>query len=437
MKRTLHTWRLAENSLWRHRDVRIVVPARAIAVAGDGMAMVALLLRTHDAGHGPAAVTGLMVCFALPVVLLMGYAGQVADTRDSRHVLVAAGLAQVLACVGLVFSESLLTTYGLVIVLQAGQAFASPVWQALVPRIVGDEHVGRVIAWQQGLRAATAPVGAALGGVLVGVYGAPIAFWCNAGTFALLVVASVLVRTRRGGSHDATLRPAGARGTGHGGGSVFAGVRVLQRDGVLWPLFCALMPLVVVLEGVNVVEVFLVRDALHASPAEYGVSEVAFGVGAVTGSVVVGRISSDRGRTLAVLWGLAVTAAMVVAQGLAPAFWFYLLCGAVLGGTNSLCNGSLGALMMTRTVDADRGKVGSAMNGVSRFFSITALVLGGVVGTMVGPRTAFVLGGAAGLVVVAAAALWLHRGVAGKAGARRPGFPATSQPEGQPRLTGS
>jgi MFS family permease len=129
----------------------------------------------------------------------------------------------------------------------------------------------------------------------------------------------------------------------------------------------------------------------------------------VAGSVAVGRVTSDRGRTRAVLWGLGVTAAMVVAQGVAPAYWCYLVFGAVLGGTNSLCNGSLGALMMTRTTDADRGKVGSAMNGISRFFSITALMLGGLVGSLVGPRTTFVIGGVAGMLVIAAAAVWLRR----------------------------
>lgn len=393
--------RSGRTSIWHHRDVRLVVPARAIAIAGDGLAMVALLLRTHDAGHGPAAITGLMICFALPVVLLMGYAGHVADTCDSRHVLVAAGLAQVLACVGLALTTGLATTFLLVIVLQSGQAFAAPVWTALVPRIVGDENIGRVIALQQGISAATAPAGAALGGVLVGLYGAPVAFWCNAGTFAGLVLAAALVRTRRNGSRDsAATRPRAG---------FTAGLQVLRRDAVVWPLFVALMPLVVVLEGANVVEVFLVRDELHVSPVAYGLSEVAFGVGAVAGSVIVGRISTDTARVRAVLVGLSVAATMVVAQGVAPGFWFYLVCGVALGSTITLGNGTLGSLVMTRTPDADRGKVGSAMNGLSRFFSISALLLGGVVGTLVGPRLTFVIAGTAGVLVMAAATIAVRR----------------------------
>ena len=46
------------------------------------------------------------------------------------------------------------------------------------------------------------------------------------------------------------------------------------------------IPLIIVLEGVNVVEVFLVRDNLGASPTAYGLLEACFGAGAVTGAAL-------------------------------------------------------------------------------------------------------------------------------------------------------
>ena len=70
MKERLH--------IWTSRDVRLAVPAVALSVLGDAMAMVALTLRVHASGAGPYAVAGLLLCFALPVVLTMGLAGSVA-----------------------------------------------------------------------------------------------------------------------------------------------------------------------------------------------------------------------------------------------------------------------------------------------------------------------------------------------------------------------
>ena len=83
-------------------------------------------------------------------------------------------------------------------VLQCGQAVANPTWVALVPRIAGDEDVGRVLALQQGLVAVTAIAGAALAGLVVGTHGSAAALWLDAGTFGGLLVAAALVRTRRG-----------------------------------------------------------------------------------------------------------------------------------------------------------------------------------------------------------------------------------------------
>ena len=43
-------------SIWSHRDIRLVLPARALSFAGDSIAMIALMLRVSE-GHGPAAIT--------------------------------------------------------------------------------------------------------------------------------------------------------------------------------------------------------------------------------------------------------------------------------------------------------------------------------------------------------------------------------------------
>ncbi|MGH3496990.1 MAG: MFS transporter [Nocardioidaceae bacterium] len=403
------------SSVWAHRDVRLLVPARALSLAGDGMALITLVLRLHDAGHGPAAVTGLFLCFTIPTVLTIGVAGQVVDTRDSRLVLGAATAVQVLACVGLVFGGNLVATYGCVLLLQLGVAFSSPAWAALLPRIVGDEQLGRVVAWQQGLGAATQPAGAALGGLLYGIFGSQVAFWCDAGTFALLLVVALSVRTRRspdekaaGASRgDEPAAPNAAQVRRHGHRSLL-GIRVLRADALLWPLFCALLPFILFVEGVNVVEVFLARDALGASAAEYGLAEVAFGIGAVAGSVAAGRIEGDRRRARVTLLGLGLTCLAVLGAGLAPTFSVYLVLAILIGGMNTLANAVSGALFMTRSPEHQRGRVSAALNGCARLASTIALIAGGLVGTWLGPRPTFLLGGALGAAVTTAAALWLR-----------------------------
>ena len=88
MKRMFQEWR----EVAAFRDARILLIAGALSLAGDAMAMVALVLRVHASGAGPYAVSGLLWCFALPVVVTMRLAGRASDRIDSRRLLVASGL---------------------------------------------------------------------------------------------------------------------------------------------------------------------------------------------------------------------------------------------------------------------------------------------------------------------------------------------------------
>jgi len=74
-------------SIWSLRDVRLVLPARAVSYAGDSIALVALMLRVSENG-GPGAITALLLAFAVPTVVMIPFAGRIVDGYDSRKVLV-------------------------------------------------------------------------------------------------------------------------------------------------------------------------------------------------------------------------------------------------------------------------------------------------------------------------------------------------------------
>ena len=63
MKRTFHKGHRPP-SIWRHRDLRLVVPARTLSFVGDVLAIIALTLRVHDQGGGTLGIALLMAAFA-------------------------------------------------------------------------------------------------------------------------------------------------------------------------------------------------------------------------------------------------------------------------------------------------------------------------------------------------------------------------------------
>lgn len=410
MKRLFHS----SVGVWTRRDVRLILPARTVALAGNAMAIVTLLLQTHDRGAGTVGVAALLICLALPAIALMGLAGRLADTHDSRTLLTAGIGVQVVALGALAYSPSLPITLLGAALLETGQAVIGPVWTALLPRVVGEESVGQVIAWQQGLGAIAAPIGAAAGGVIYGSAGATPALLTAAGAFGVLWLVAWAIRTRRhlaaeSTRADAPGSPAGDDATGqddppgHGPAHrLLPGLAILRRDALVWHVMLALLPMVVLLEGVNAVEVFLARDVLHATPAQYGLGELAAGAGGVLGALIAGRLRGDRAWVRGTIFGFALASCMVALAGIAPTFWVYLGLMIAVSATAGVANACNGALVVTRTADAQRGTVGAALAGVARAGSVLALALGGLIGTVASPRAIFVIGGIAGMCVVLA-----------------------------------
>jgi MFS family permease len=386
--------KMSNDSVWRHRDLRIAAPGRALSILGDEIALVALLLHVHDLGAGMRGVMLLLASAAVPTVLLAPWAGRLADRVDSRHLLVSSSLAQAAVCVALAFTAPLWAVYLLVMALQAGQAVANPTWQALVPRIVGEREVGPAIGATQALATLAAVAGAPLGGLLSGIGGQRLPLLVNALSFLVLTGAALLVRTRRAGRRDALI-------SDDAPGGALDGLRVVRADQLLWPIFVALMAYIVVGEATNVVEVFLVRDHLHGSSVQYGLVGAVTTAGIVVGSLLAGRVRGAPRQVVVVVVAAAVQSLGLLFAGVVPSVLLLCVAYTSLGVANGALNTTTGTLVFTRVPDAVRGRVGAAMNGMARAFSIAALALGGLAGAVLGPATTFVVSAALALIVVA------------------------------------
>ncbi|AXG15039.1 MFS transporter [Intrasporangium calvum] len=401
--------------LLRIRDARIALGARALSQLGDAMTLIALSILIAQTGQ-PLDLTVLLVAFAAPVVALSSWAGRLVDTRDSRHLLTAAALVQVAGSAGLLASTSLGWQVGCILVIQSGQAVAGPGWGALLPRIVGEEKVGRAIGLQQALGSAAWLAGTALGGLAFAAVGFHGVILIDTLAFGSLVGAALAVRTHRAGAGAGCPAPTPAP-------ALESGWRILHRDRVSGLVVAGLVLFVVALEGTNVVEAFLVIDVLGAGPAAYGLLGLCLGTGVTVGSVLCTRIDGDR-RRIAVLSAAAGTLGLTIAAAglVGSVAWLYPLF-VVAGLANGFINGLGFALVVGRTADAARGRVLAAAMGTIRGGSVVSLLVAGVAAGWYGPRAVFV--GAGLLTVTVAPVLLLARGRRAWAGH---GEPADASP---------
>jgi MFS family permease len=383
MKQMLH------DSIWRHHDLRIMLPARALSQFGDDLVLIVLMLRVFGAGHGPWSVTGLLLCSTVPVVVLAPVAGRLVDALPFKPLAIAVGLWQAGCCLGVAAVDPLWAVYGLVVLLQAGQVVSDPVWRAMVPSIAEPDEIGGVMGAGQAL-ATLAAVGApAIAGLLVATvgYGAP--FVIDAATFCGLALAATAIRASR---QTATAeQPEETPGFS------------VWRDPLLRPLILGVCALVVAGEMTNVVEVFLVRGTLGATTFAFGLVGAALAGGIVVGSMLAGRHVPDstRGpRTALAAIALGLT---IVLAGLAPDIWVFAGAWALLGVANGFANVDGSTLLLNRAPASHRGRVLATVNGMVRGSSLAAMLLGGLGGTLLGPRATFVVAGT--LMAVAAVAL--------------------------------
>lgn len=397
MKQLLHEYA----AVLAVRQARLILGAALASMVGDVLAMVTLLLRIHDEGHGPYAVTALLVCFALPLVLTMGIAGSVADAHDPRRVLVAATVVQAIGAIGLVVSPSLVWTCLSALVLQTGFAFANPVWTAVMPLVVGEDLAGTYVSLSQGMRAVASPLGAALAGVLFQHWGSTVVLGVNAASFVGVLVASLALRVTR----PATAAPRSSSFLPRDA------LIALRRNPVVSALVFGVVPIILTVEAVNAVEVFLVRGELGASPIQFGLAEACGGVGAVVGAFAAGAVRSRDRRILGLLIGIAGVPIVQIVQGLAPTLGVYAVSAFVIGLALGVVNALIFALLLREIAEGDRGKVVALVSGLSRTATIGALAIGGVLGTQLGARTAYVVCGCVGLLIAATAALRVRAGV--------------------------
>jgi MFS family permease len=381
------------NNIPGRRDLLVALAGRAVSTFGDGVALVALTLRLQGDGGRPYEVALLLAAGVIPQLLLARPVGRMVDAHDSRRLLVAGGLAEVAATVPLVVLHSVAAIVLLVAVLGAAASVTGATWSALIPRVVGDDHLAEAVSAQQSLNVLALVGAPAVGGLLAGAFGSSVPVAVDAATFVVVTVAAALVRTRRA--------PDGADGSARARG----GFAILRADRVLAPLLAGVALVVLLVGMVDVVLVYLVRDTLAAGGVWYGAVEASWMAGMVAGSLGAGRVRSQPGQVRATVAGAALACAGVAGFAVAPTV-AVLLPLSVLGGVgNGYAGACVSTLLMVRTPDSARGRVSAAAGAIFGAAQGASLLIGGAVVLVLSARELYAIAGllglaAAGLVAV-------------------------------------
>ena len=219
---------------------------------------------------------------SLPIMLLALPSGAIADIWDRRAIMLIAQTAMLLVSITLAVMTFLghLTPWSLLtmtFLIGCGTALYGPAWQSSVGEQVPREHIPAAVALNTMSFNLARTAGPAIGGVIVAVAGAPVAFVVNALTYIGLLFTLATWKREKTKSNLPPETMLLAMGTGLRYSRLSPAIRaVLMRGFVLGAAgsaIWALMPLVA-------------KDLLHGGPLVYGLLFGTFGVGAVCGALI-------------------------------------------------------------------------------------------------------------------------------------------------------
>ena len=405
MKHVFHTLAPAPGGspLRRNRDFLLASGSRFLATAGMGAVVVTVMLHLQNlaAGEGPTGpwlVAAYLLSSALPLVLLAPWAGRLADTRDSRSLATAASAVSAAATAGMGLSlhyadNHVPVLFAMTFLLDAAQAVAGPTWQALLPRIVGEERTPRAMGTMQATIMIAGMAGPAAGGLLAGWGGHGLVFGVASGCYLAMGAGALLIRTRRGTAAERTGRRTPA---------LLDGLRLIRRDGLVWALVLGAMFFIVVGEATNVLEVFLARGELGATETEYGLLAAAFGLGMAAGAALAGRVRTAPARLRTLLASMVLTSAFLAVMALVPTVALLFVAYTAMGTACGALNACFGAIAILRIPEDGRGQAVAIIGGMTRAVSIAALAIGGLLGALLPVRLSFLCTGLGGVLVALA-----------------------------------
>ena len=189
-------------SLFRNRDFRAFLTARALASLSSLMLTVAVGWHVYDLTRSAFALGMVGLAQFLPALLLALPGGLAADRFERRTILVLGFsleiiVALLLLCISLVPGAGAGWIFPVVALIGIGQAFLGPASQSLVPFLVSRENFPRAVAWNSSTFQIATIAGPAIGGLLY-AFGPACVYAVSAGCYAcsVLLVSRISARLK-------------------------------------------------------------------------------------------------------------------------------------------------------------------------------------------------------------------------------------------------
>lgn len=344
---------------------------------------------------GDAFALGLVgLVELLPVLALILPAGQLADRKPRRDIAILSHLSLTVTALGLALVSALdgpdVAIYALLATIGAARAFAAPSVGTIIPQLLPPQEFAQANAWlSSSLKIATVS-GPAIGGLLIELGGATLAY-VSATAGHLLFCASLHFFVPRIG--PTITSPAKGKV-----GDLLAGLLFIRRNRMFLGAI-SLDLFAVLLGGATALLPIFAKDILHVGPAGLGWLRAAPGIGAALMAVIIARSRPFRRPGHAMFATVIGFGVATVGFGLSENYVLSFVCLFLTGAFDEVSVLIRQTLEQLITPDRLRGRVASVNHIFIGFSNQFGAFESGAVAALAGAVGAVVIGGVGSIAI--------------------------------------
>ena len=371
---------------------------QAFSLFGSALVQFALVWwLTRETGSATVLATATLVAL-LPQVVLGPFAGTLVDRWNRRIIMMVADASIALFTLLLFYlfatgQVHLWHIYAILAIRSLGGAFHGPAMTASTSLMVPSKHLARVAGANQTLQGLLSIFAPPLGALLIELISTQNVLLIDVGTAALAVLPLFFIPIPQPARH-AQQASGEIEKTSYMQDLREGFAYVAKWKGLLGLIILAMTLNFLLVPATSLLPLVVTR-VFNGGVAELGWVESLFGVGVITGGVLLGIWGGFKRRIITSFSGVIGIGLGIVLVGLIPANAFYLLLAAyfMVGFMQVFANGPLTAIMQS-TVNPDmQGRVFSLLGAGSIAMMPLGLLIAGPISDHFGIRFWYVFGG--------------------------------------------
>lgn len=394
----------------KQRDFSLLWTGQAVSYVGDFILEPVLLFWVNSVTGGSAlALSAMLVCRQVPLLLFGPAAGVFVDRWDKRRTMILADLIRAGLAALLLLSIALRAAWPVYIIgflMSSAACLFRPAKNALIPRLVAPTRLvaaNSLLGVTVGLSVALGP---AIGAAIWMFFGPTSAFLFDAGTFLFSALMIWLIRVPAEKAEDAGPHEAGRPFLSE----LAAGLRHALGSRPISGVTVSMMLTMLGGGGLQIMELTLITRSLHLRQEYTAVLMSASGFAMLAATLFVSAIAVRLRPVPLYTASLAILALSTFVLAYSPVFTVALLAAILSGLANSPLMTAGVTILQAGTAPAYRGRVFATYEASMFAAQAASMAIAGPLVGLIGPRLSLCCAG----VLVTLAALYAVASLAGE-----------------------